>query len=86
MIWDKAGFHTDKDVMAYARRNKDCMRIVSLPTAAPELNPVEECWRQGKGDISGNRIYDTYPDFKEAVTKYYRTKKFSLDIGHYLCH
>ena len=86
LFWDKAGFHTSKDVIAYLRRNRDCIRVVSLPTAAPELNPVEECWRQGKGDISGSVIYDTYEDFKKAVMTYYKYRKFNLDVGRYLCH
>jgi len=86
LIWDKAGFHTDKDVVAYIKRNRDCIRVVSLPTAAPELNPVEETWRQGKGVISGNKIYDTYEEFRKAVTRYYKTRSFNLDICHYLWH
>ncbi len=86
LFWDKAGFHTSKDVAAYLKRNKDSIRVGSLPTAAPELNPVEECWRQGKGDISGSVIYETYEDFKKAVATYYRTRRFNLDIRNYLCH
>lgn len=86
LIWDKAGFHTDNKVMKYIERNKDSIRVISLPTAAPELNPVEECWRQGKGDVSGNKIYDSYEDFHTAVKTYYKNRRFNLNISHYLCH
>lgn len=87
LIWDKAGHHNHKNVKAYIRKNKDRIRVISFPTAASEVNPVEECWHQSKGDIcgKGDKIPDTYDAFNGKVTHYYRHKKFNLNIRHYLC-
>ena len=85
LIWDKAGHHNHKKVKAYIKENKGCIRVVSFPTAASELNSVEECWHQTKGTISGSQIFDTYEKFKGRVAHYYRHKKFELNIMHYLC-
>lgn len=85
LFWDKAGHHNHKKVKKYLRLHKDSIRVVSFPTAASEVNPVEECWHQTKGTVSGNKAYDTYLIFKGKVTHYFRHKKFNLNIRRYLC-
>jgi len=82
LFWDKAGNHNHKKVKAYLKENKDWVRKVSFPTAASDVNPVEECWHQTKGAV---KICDTYERFKGKAIHYYRHKKFNLNIRHYLC-
>ena len=88
LFWDKATPHTDWRVKEYLETNKDCIKIVYFPTAIPEANPVEECWRQTKGDekVVANKIYDTFEEFHKSVTGFYKRKRFKLDLRHYLCH
>ena len=85
LFWDKAGYHKHWRVKKYLRENKDCIKVVSFPTAASKVNPTEECWHQSKGDLVGSKIYDTYIEFNKVVTRYYRHKIFNLNIRNYLC-
>jgi transposase len=85
LFWDKASPHKDDMVRAYLRKNKHCIRVVRFPTAAPELNPVEECWRQTKGEFAANKIYETFKEFHKHLSRYCRKKRFRLNIRNYLC-
>lgn len=84
---DKVSYHkTEARVKRYFRKHKDSIKVKWFPTGFPEANPVEECWNQGKEDLLGSTFYDSFDEFKKAISKYYRTKKFLLDVYKYLCH
>lgn len=38
--------------------DRDRLELVYLPPYSPDLNPVEECWRQLKDGL-GNRLFDS---------------------------
>ncbi len=40
----------------------------------------------GKEDVLGSKFFDTFEESERAVTNYYRTKRFNLDLYKYLCH
>ena len=45
---------------------RDDLEFVRLPAYSPELNPVEECWRQLKQAL-GNRFFDSLEELKTAI-------------------
>lgn len=83
---DKAPWHKEKRVKQFLRKKKHSIKVRWFPSGFPEANPVEECWKQGKGDVLGSKFFESFANFKSAVTQYYRTKKFCLDVYKYLCH
>lgn len=83
---DKAKWHKEKRVRRFMRKNRHSLKIFWFPSGHPELNPMEECWRQGKDNVLGSRFFDNFSDFKTAVWANYRTKRFKLDLYKYLCH
>lgn len=83
---DRAPWHKSKLVQNYLEKERTHIRVVWFPPGWPELNPVEECWKQGKnGDDLGKAFYSRFTEFTHAVTKYYRTKRFHLNLYNYLC-
>ena len=42
------------------------------------------CWKQGKDDLLVSKYYPSFTNLKAAITDYYRTKRFKLDITKYL--
>jgi hypothetical protein len=60
------------------------MKVIYFPKGSPELSAVEECWRQGKDDLLLSKYYPGFAKLKTAITDYYRTKRFKLDIAKYL--
>lgn len=85
LFYDGAPWHTSQDVERYLRRHKRTIIPVRFPTCSPELNPAEECWDQGKDDILGSTVPETFKKMRGKVSKYYRTKRFKLNIVNYLC-
>jgi transposase len=72
-------------VKAYIERNSDTMIVeYYLPKGSPELSAVEQCWKQGKDDLLVSKYYPRFTNLKTAITNYYRTKRFNLNIVKYL--
>jgi len=80
---DRAAQHRSKIVKEYLQRNIDDIRIEYFPVGSPELNAVEECWRQGKYNILSN-CHSGFSHLKRTISSYYRTRRFNLDIKKYL--
>jgi len=78
--------HQSNKVKEYLKEeNKDSVRILYFPKGSPEFNAVvEECWRQGKYDLLVSKYYPKFTDLKLSISKYYRTRRFNLDIIKYL--
>jgi transposase len=85
-FYDGAPWHKTEKIKKFFEENKDCIIPVLFPRCSPEFNPLEECWRQGKDDILGSRFPSSFDVFLKRVSKYYRTKRFNLDVVKYLCH
>ncbi len=81
---DRARPHQSNKVQKYLEENKDSLKILYLPKGSPEFNAVEECWRQGKYDLLVSKYYPGFDDLKSSIAKYYRTRRFNLDIVKYL--
>lgn len=45
---------------------RDDLAFVTLPLYSPELNPVEECWRQLQTSLS-NRFFDSFDELTTAI-------------------
>jgi transposase len=84
MFTDRASQHRSKKVIEYLEDNKDSLIIFYLPKGSPEFNAVEECWRQGKYDLLVSKYYHRFTDLKSTISRYYRTRRFNLDVVKYL--
>ena len=84
LFTDRARQHQSKKVREYIKENNDSIKIFYLPKGSPEFNAVEECWRQGKYDLLVSKYYPKFTDLKSTISRYYRTRRFNLDIVKYL--
>lgn len=83
---DEAPWHRSKITMAFLKKNKRRIKVVWFPKGFPESNPVEETWKQGKYDSKlGAMFHPDFKTFKQAVSRYYRAKRFRLNAYKYLC-
>ena len=83
VLVDRASPHRAKAVRTLLRENKN-IRIIYLPKGSPYLNAVEECWHQGKRNLLVSEYYKTFLDMHSAVSQYYRTARFNLDLFKFL--
>ncbi|MER5176264.1 MAG: hypothetical protein ABJB76_02340, partial [Candidatus Nitrosocosmicus sp.] len=74
-----------KKVVAYFEQNKDTLIPVNLPTtASPEFMVMEEVWNIAKRDLFVLQYYPSFADLKNRISRYFRTKRFNLNMRNYL--
>ena len=83
IITDRAPQHRSKMVREFLRTNKN-IKIIYFPKGSPYLNVVEECRRQGKRRLLVSEYYRTFSDMCRAVSAYYRTARFNLELIKYV--
>ena len=83
---DKASspHYKSRKVLKYFEENKDTLIPVYFPTASPEFMVMEEVWNIAKRDLLVLQYYQSFADFKEKISGYFRTKRFHLDMRNYL--
>ena len=82
---DRATQHRSKEVKEYLQGNPGHIKVEYFPAGSPELNAVEECWRQGKyNNILSSYYSSSFLHLKQVISNYYRTRRFNLDIKKYL--
>ena len=82
---DKASPHyKSKKVLKYFEENRDTLIPVYLPTASPEFMVMEEVWDIAKRDSFILKYYLSFADLKEKISRYFRTKRFNLNMRIYL--
>jgi transposase len=86
LILDSAPWHRkSKKVQAYFKNNRREIKVIWLPRGCPEMNPVEECWRQAKQEVNGGRVHKNFNIMKKELKHFLRYNKFKQDVGRYLC-
>ena len=70
VIWDNAGYHRSKAVMAYADELK--IKLHYLPPYSPNLNPIERLWKIMHEQVTYNRYHEKFSDFTEAILYFFR--------------
>ena len=83
LICDRAPQHRSRLVKEFLRKNKN-VKIMYFPKDSPYLNAVEECWRQGKRRLLVSEYYRTFSDMCMAISTYYRTARFNLELIKYV--
>ena len=82
IIMDRAPWHASKKTELMMREEK--IIPVFLPTGSPYLNAVEACWQRAKRHLLVSEYYPTFGQMKEAVSDFFRTTRFGLDIMKHL--
>ena len=76
--------YKSRRVKDYLEENKDTLVPVYIPTASPEFMMVEEIWNIAKRELLVLKYYSSFEDFKEKVSRYFRTRRFGLNMWNYL--
>ena len=62
LLLDRAGWHTTANLIVPKN-----LKLVFLPSRAPELNPVENVWQVLRQTWLSNRVFDTYEAIVDAA-------------------
>ena len=84
LILDRAPWHRAKKVQKYFSKHQRELKIIWFPKGCPEMNPVEECWRQSKREVNGGRIHESFEAMKKEIMRFLKYKEFKQDMVKYL--
>lgn len=85
LILDKAPWHKkSKKVQRYLKKHRRELKMIWFPIGCPEMNPIEECWRQAKEEVNGGKIHKSFEVMKKELRYFLRYAEFKQDVGKYL--
>jgi transposase len=58
LVWDNASWHRSKEVRAWLSTTSYHITLIAFPTYAPELNPQEHVWKEGRAAVSHNKFIE----------------------------
>ena len=83
LMCDRAPQHHSRLIREFLHKKKNVM-IMYFPKDSPYLNAVEECRCQGKRRLLVSEYYRTFSDMYGAISTYYRTAWFLLELINYI--
>lgn len=84
LIIDRAPWHRSKKVQRYFSKHRGELKIIWFPRGCPEMNPVEECWRQAKREVNGGKMHESFEIMKKELRRFLRYNKFRQNMVKYL--
>jgi putative transposase len=84
LILDRAPWHRAKRVQSYLEKHRREIKIVWFPRGCPEMNPVEECWRQAKREVNGGKVHESFEMMKKELRYFLKYQEFKQDMRKYL--
>lgn len=83
-VLDRATWHTAKIVQEYVETFKGDIQLVFFPKTSPDANPVEECWRQTRNNVTANTAFSDTQLLKKALRSEWNKQKFQHKSINYL--
>lgn len=85
LVIDKAPWHKRSNrVREYLKKHRREIKVIWFPTGCPEMNPVEECWRQAKKEVNGGRVHKRFEAMKKELRHFLKYNEFKQDVVKYL--
>jgi transposase len=83
-VLDRARWHTAKYVMKYIEKFEGDIQLVFFPKTSPDANPVEECWRQTRNNVTANHAFSTTEQLKKELRHEWKRQQFKHKSINYL--
>lgn len=80
IFWDQAGWHKGSEVMKYIEKSKGKIKVHYFPAGAPELNPQEHVWKDGRSNITHNKFIEDIDEATGQFVNFLNTKKFAYSL------
>jgi transposase len=70
LVWDNASWHRSEAVRKWLSETKHNIFLIALPTYAPELNPQEHVWKEGRSKVSHNKFIENIDKATDEFVDY----------------
>lgn len=85
LLWDNAPWHRSKEVRQWLKKTKHNIFLIAFPRYAPELNPQEHVWKEGRTKITHNKFIEHIDKITTKFVAYLNNSLFKyslLDLVH----
>lgn len=79
LFWDSAGWHKGSAVREYIEQDGN-IEVIHFPRYAPEENPQEHVWKQGRSRVSHNRFIEDIDKATDEFVHYLNSTKFPYSL------
>lgn len=79
IVWDKAGWHKGKVAQEYIQEDGN-IQIIYFPSAAPEQNPQEHVWKNGRSNVTHNHFLNDIDKTADDFIRYLNTTRFTYSL------
>lgn len=83
IVIDSASYHVSKQMQEYYKKHKDNLHVVYLPSYSPELNPIEQSWRETKKFLS-IKCWKNLKELKEQLISAFQQPFIMTPLYDYL--
>lgn len=84
LILDGAPSHRSHETKEFVEEQKGDIILERLPRYSPDMNGVEEIWRQTKKAVA-DKFFEYIEQKREFVFRFIDGQEFNIDIFEYLC-
>ena len=79
LVWDKAPWHKGSKAQQFIKEDGR-IEILDFPRAAPELNPQEHVWKNGRSKIIHNKFIDNIDQATDEFVDYLNKTAFNYSF------
>lgn len=79
LFWDNAGWHKGSVAQDYIRQDGNIIQI-PFPTYAPEENPQEHVWKEGRSAVTHNRYIEDIDIATDELVRYFNETRFPYSL------
>ena len=79
LLWDGPGSHKGKEVRQFVEGDGRT-EVIYFPPYAPEENPQEHVWKEGRSQVSHNRFIENIDEATDDFVNFLNTTKFAYKL------
>lgn len=84
LLWDKAGWHKGSVAQEFIKQDGN-IKTMYFPAAAPEENPQEHVWKNGRSKATHNAFIKNIDSTTDEFVKYLNTTTFPYTLLGFNC-
>jgi len=79
LLWDNPGWHRGSKVIEFIRRDKH-ITVLFFPRYSPEENPQEHVWKEGRSQVTHNKLITNIDQTAKDFVAYLNHTKFKYSL------
>jgi transposase len=84
LLWDKAGWHKGSEAQKFIKEDGS-IETLYFPAAAPEENPQEHVWKNGRSQVTHNHFIADIDKATDQFVEYLNMTRFSYSLLGFSC-